>query len=122
MFEGSFEFSASRNIKKPDSKKYDFLFSSNEFEVNYKDEEGIKWIYFGVRAMERLTISFIINFKPGTHLSHNTSLPSLNNSAIGGEGRRKKKVYEFFNKDMKPEEVDNLKKMARKTRILLFMN
>ena len=108
VFHGSFEVRVSKSKKKPELGFYDHLFSVTSFDINYENPEKIKNLYFGIHALERLRLNFSVSFtlKPKAKLS-------LSPLAFDPEKmRRKHKAYEFFSKEMRPEEVENLRQLA----------
>ena len=112
LFVGTFEIRVSKTKKKPNPENYDYMFSTTSFEVNYKNPEGIKYLYFAVTAVERLRIFIHVSFK-ASQKPRKDPLPSL----ISYESRdrplkKKNNAYEFFHKNMTPEEVMKLQKMA----------
>lgn len=110
IFLGSYEVRVSKTKKKPEMGFYDHLFSVSSFDISYENPEKIKNLYFGIHALERLRINFSVSFtlKPKVKLS-------LSPLAFDSEKmRRKHKAYEFFSKEMRPEEVENLRQIAGK--------
>lgn len=110
IFLGSFEVRVSKTKKKPEMGFYDHLFSVSSFDINYENPEKIKYLYFGIHALERLRLNLSVSstLKPKIKLSL-SPLP-LDMDKM----RRKHKAYEFFSKEMRPEEVENLRQVAGK--------
>lgn len=111
LFVGTFEIRVSKTKKKPNAENYDYMFSTNSFEVNYKNPEGIKYLYFAVTAVERLRINLNVSFK-ASQKTKKDPLPSLMNYEPRDRPKKKNNAYEFFHKDMTPEEVMKLQKIA----------
>jgi len=110
LFTGIFEVCISKTKSRPGTAGYDYLYSSTEFEVNYQQTHGIKYLYFKIKALERLELRFMVSFKE----KPKASLPSLRNTVSMREdlSQKKMKAYEFFHKNMNFEEAQQLKRIA----------
>ena len=111
LFTGTFEVCISKTKNRPGTAGYDYLYSIKEFEVNYEHSHSIKYLYFKIKALERLQLRFMVTFK---EKPVKASLPSLRSplSLREDQSHRKLKAYEFFHKNMNFEESLQLKKIA----------
>ncbi len=110
VFNGAFEVCLSKTKRRPGTAGYDYLYSIRDFEVNYENRSDLKYLYFKVKALERLQIKIMVSFKGAPP---KLELPAISRSMKKLEKSHKKKsIYEFFSKDMGQQEFFHLKEIA----------
>jgi len=116
---GSFEVFVSKN-ETISKNEYDFTFCTNEYSLTYEDSDSIKYLYFGIKASERLRIQFSISFTQESERPKIVIKKPLAEPKTMEKHASKKSIYEFFRESMRQDEFLELKDLVGNTLYKVF--